>query len=164
MSPRRVRCATIAALLSLWSSASGCHATETFEPSAAGVLVTAEPLQVTLANNLRGWEQTVSTNGTQRSFRLGKLFRQLFPAQDGRAFLSPIAASLDSRWSVERGAWEARTTFALTLQIEGVRHDLSALGEGASPTDPREAEHAAIEQCMAGIYAQAAALLAGKGV
>jgi hypothetical protein len=167
MPPCRVLALALSVVLSLLSflslaAAAGCRASETLEPS-AGLLVSAEPLQVTLASNLRGWKETVSTPGSQRSFHLGKLFRQLFPAQDGRAFLSPVAADLDSHWSSEQGEWQARYTFALTLQIEGVSHELEAVGAGTSPDDPREAERAALERCMTEIYTQAAALLAGRG-
>lgn len=152
-----------AALIAVLAGTPSCRASEILEPSPAGVLVSAPPLEVTLAYSLRGWNETVSFHGTSRRFRLGKLFQQLFPAGDGRAFLSPVKAKLDTRWDPDKGAWEASYDFALTLQLEGVRHELSARGAGTSPDDPSAAQRAALEDCVSEIYAQAAALLAGKG-
>jgi hypothetical protein len=152
-----------AALLAVLAGTPSCRTSEILEPSPAGVLVSAPPLEVTLAYSLRGWNETVSAYGTSRRFRLGKLFQHLFPARDGRAFLSPVEAKLDSRWDPGMGAWEASYDFALTLQLEGVSHELSARGAGSSADDPSAAERAAMEECVSQIYAQAAALLAGRG-
>jgi hypothetical protein len=162
-SARRVLGVSLAVLVPALAAAPGCRTSETLEPSAAGVLVTAEPLEVTLASSLRSWKETGSSNGSSRRFRLGKLFQRLFHATDGRAFLSPVEARLDSRWDSGRGAWEASYAFALTLQVEGVRHELSARGTGTSSADPREAERAAMEDCVSQIYERTAALLAGRG-
>ena len=162
MSARRVLCSSLAVLSALAGMA-GCRSSETLQPSAAGVLVTAEPLDVTLASSLKSWKETVNSHGTRRNFRLGLLFQRLFPASDGRAFLSPVEAELDTRWDSGRGVWEASYDFTLTLQVEGVRHELFARGAGTSPAEPKEAERAALEECVGEIYAQAAALLAGKG-
>src|SRR5262245_61480310 len=81
-SARRVLGWSLAALL--LAGAPGCRSSETLEPSAAGVLVSAEPLEVTLASSLRTWKETVSSYGTTRRFGLGRLFQQLFHATDGR--------------------------------------------------------------------------------
>lgn len=161
MSPRRVPSA-LPALLAL-VALSACQSSENLQPSAAGVLVSAEPLEITLANSLRRWKETAEAPGSQTRYRLGTLFARLFPAHDGRAFLSPLETSLESGPDAAGLAFEARYRFTLALQLDGQNHEVRAEGAGRSSGDVRAAERAALEACVGEIYDQVAVLLARKG-
>lgn len=149
--------------LALTLGLSACRSSESLEPSAAGVLVSAAPVEITLANSLRNWKQKAEAPGSQTRYRLGKLLTRLFPASDGRAFLSPVAAELESARSADGASFEARCQFSLTLQLDGANHPVEARGTGRSVDDLRAAERAALEECVGAIYAQVSALLARKG-
>lgn len=162
MHPRRLR-ALLAPILLAALTGLACRTTERFEHPVRSELVSAEPLPITLARGLRGWKETASAFGTKTRFRLGDLFVRLFPAHDGRAFLSPVQASLETDWSSRARAWESSYTFTLTLQLDGTHHEVRAAGKGLSESDPRGAERLAMEDCVTEIYAQIAALLAARG-
>lgn len=141
------------------SGLASCRATERFENPVRSELARAEPLPITLARGLRGWKETSTSLGAKKSFRLGSLFKRLFPAHDGRAFLSPVEASLETNWSSRTDTWESHYTFTLTLQLDGRRHEVHAAGRGESGSDPRGAERMAMEDCVCAIYTQVATLL-----
>jgi len=139
-----------------------CRTTEVLEPASAAVLASAEPLRVTLAPNLVGWKETPSSPGKPTRFRLGPLFTHLFPAHDGRAFLSPVEASLESHWNPQNHSWESRYAFTLTLQLDGVHHPIRAVGRGRDALGPRPAERQALEACVSEIHARAAEILGAR--
>jgi hypothetical protein len=145
------------------SSASACRATETLSMPPALEVVAAEPLPVTMSAPLRRWREKTSTFGHKTEFRFGELLMRLFPASDGRAFLSPVRATLDSDWDASAGEWTATYTFELSLQREGVHHPIDAAGRGSSAESPSAAERAAQEACVAEIYTQLSKLLASPG-
>jgi hypothetical protein len=148
----------------LFGALPACRSSESLEPSAASVLVSAAPVEITLASSLRRWRQTAEPPGSQTSYRLGKLLTRLFPAHDGHAFLSPVAAELESGAGTGAGqGFEARCRFTLTLQLDGANHPVDAHGVGRSRDDLRAAERAALEDCVSSIYAQVSGLLARKG-
>jgi hypothetical protein len=158
MPPIRVHRRPTGWLLCLALAAAGCRTSESLEPPEAPALVAAEPLPVTLARSLRGGKAETSTFGKRRSFRVGALLVRLFPARDGAAYLSPVAADLETQWNEAAGEWEARYTFALALQSDGESHAIQAEGHGRSAAEPRAADREALEDCVGQIYAQVAAL------
>jgi hypothetical protein len=113
---------------------------------------------VTLSTDLRRWKAKASSFGSKTTYRLGPLFERLFPARDGRSFLSPVRAELRTSWSPEEAAWEACYTFALSLQHDGVSHEILAEGRGRSNSDRSAADRTALEDCVARIYAQVSAV------
>lgn len=160
-------CAGLAPFVALVLFASlvlgGCRATLSLEPPLAPELVSAEPLPITLSQSLRLWKASTSAFGNKTNFRFGTLLARLFPATDGQAFLSPVHAELATDWNADADVWESSYTFALSLQRDGKHHPILAEGYGRSASDPRGADRAALEDCVARIYGAVSAVLAGQG-
>lgn len=140
-----------------------CRAKVSLAPPHAPELVVAEPLPVTLSGSLRGWKEKSPSFGTKTKFRLGPLLTRLFSAHDGRAFLSPVQASLESHWSGDARAWKSRYSFTLSLQLDGIHHEVFAVGYGQSDGNPLSAERTALENCVSDIHARVAAILDRRG-
>lgn len=160
MKPTRTSLAFAARLLVLLAGLASCRTTESLEPPNEPRLVVADPLPITLSGSLRGWNETTSSFGNKTKFRLGSLLVRLFPAHDGRTFLSPGGARLETDWNAQAQAWEATYTFALSLQHNGVPSPIVAEGHGRSPSNPRAAERGALEDSVLDLYTQITALLA----
>lgn len=160
MLPIRTSLVRAARCLVLLAGLTSCRTTESLEPPHESRLVAAEPLPITLSGSLRGWDETTSSFGNKTKFRLGNLLVRLFPAHDGRTFLSPGGARLETDWNAKAHAWEATYTFALSLQHNGVPSPIVAEGHGQSTSNPRAAERSALEDSVLDLYTQITALLA----
>jgi len=149
--PRRL----VAAPLAL--AALGCHATESFDPPRSPALVAAEPLPVTLSNDLRGLRERDSVQSQETTFRIGRLLQRLFVARDGLAFLSAVATNLETEWQGPDG-WSSSYSVSVHLQLEGTGHLVTASAQ-RSAAERELASHLAIEDCVAELYSRVAELL-----
>jgi hypothetical protein len=144
--------------LALLAPLAACRTTEELDTPAD--LIGAEPLPITLADGLKRW-RTECAPSSQRRYRFGPALVSLFPAHDGRAFLSPVSAQLDSGFEPEERAFVARYEFTLALQIEGQIHQVVARGKGRSESDAASAEREAVWQCLSDLYLLARGLVQG---
>jgi hypothetical protein len=156
-SARAALAAALACVAAAWLYS--CRSTERFERRTAS-LVSAEPLPVTLSNEIRRLHEKDRAFVKKTTFRIGQLFEQLFRGKDGVAFLSAVSSDLETEWTPET-RWKSTYSVSLVLQHEGTVHDVSAAGTGTS-SDPERAGRRAIEACITDIYAQVEAILAGK--
>lgn len=163
MMPTRPSLVRAARLLVLLAGLTSCRTTESLEPPNEPRLVAAEALPITLSGSLRGWNESASSFGNKTKFRLGSLLARLFPAHDGRTFLSPGGGRLETNWNGRTHTWEATYTLALSLQHNGVPSPIVAEGRGQSSSNPRAAERDALEDSVLDLYTQIAALLASLG-
>ncbi len=134
----------------------GCKTTERFERSAAG-LASAEPLPVTLSNEIRTLREKERAFVGESTFRIGQALQKHFFAEDGVAFLSAVSSDLETHWTAPTG-WTSTYYLSLVLQHEGSVHSVSATGSGSS-SNPERAGRRAIEDCIVEIYAQVQAIL-----
>ncbi len=133
-----------------------CRSSEDFRPPSSAELVAAAPLPVTLSRDLRGLKEKSPVVGEELTFKIGYLLQPLFPATDGRAFLSLVESDLEQ--SREGQSWSSRYRLSLALQHDGSTHVIST----SSAVDARESAEAgrsAIEECVEDAYRQISALL-----
>jgi len=130
---------------------------ENFQDPPPELLSRAEPLPVTLSNELRGLQAKTDSAGAETTFKVGKLLQRLFSSTDGRSFLSYVDARIDVTWSPP--SWGTRYTLVLALQVEGQYHLIQSTGTSESLEGPTISGRQAIEGCIAETYEQVAALL-----
>lgn len=141
---------------------SACRSTEGFDGPETLALVAADPLPITLSAPLRSWIETDHTLGLKTTFRVGRLMRRLFTAQDGMAFLHPLHSDLSTGWDVEASTWRSTYLFQLSLQHLGTNHRLEVKGSGSSTRGPEDSGRLAIADSVDQIYRQVSAVLRGE--
>ena len=151
---RRAAAALILTGLALGLAA--CRSSEDFRPPSSAELSDAVPLPVTLARNLRGLKERSRLAGEKRTYKIGYLLEPLFPATDGRAFLSLVESDLEQDWK-GRG-WSSRYRLSMAFQHAGATRVITVTSD-ADSDDAAESGRAAIEECVADAYRQISALL-----
>jgi hypothetical protein len=154
-----LRAALRRALPALFAALSlACQATESFDPPSSPRLAAAEPLPVTLSNDLRGLRERDTNRSQETTFKIGRLMRRLFVARDGRAFLSTVTSNLDTEWQGPGETWKSTYSLSVQLQLDGNSHLVTAYS-ARSASGPELAGHQAIEDCVTEVYARVAELL-----
>jgi len=135
----------------------GCRFSERFQDPQPEMLTWATPLPVTLSNELRTLKEKTESSGEKTKFRVGDFLQRVFPARDGRSFLSLVNSDIEVTRSL--GSWSTEYSLWVVLQDEGKYQLIQAAGSGISEEGPSASGRQAIEVCVESLYKRLLATL-----
>lgn len=152
----------VLALVLLLPLLGACTTMEDFRATESPFLATAETLPVTISPELQGFRKKADNTSDKTTYKIGKLLRRIFPAKDGRSFLSLVASRLDVNANGD-GTWSTSFELSVALQREGAIHMIAARGAEPVAETSTLAAKRAIERGVEDLYRQVYPLLGPAG-